>query len=544
MDREAGVGRPVDAIAVSSPFMDGLLPPIVGLGDIDPEFLVRLQQIEADEVENRAKSGHVTESRPIAWQPHPGFQERAVSWIADELFIGGAAGPGKTDCLVYGSLAEIGHPATRILFLRQTFPELREVMDRTLMVFPRLGAKWSASEKRWVFPSGAKFEFGFCATFQDATRYQGQEYTRINFDELGQIKDERIVDILVSRLRVTDPTYPIRPMFAASANPGGAGHAMCHRRYVAPTLSGKMIYVQPESGLTRAFIPGRVSDNPSIRAEYIQRLKGLSDTMRRQLLDGDWEAGAGAALDELDPHVHLMRGFAIPPHWPRYAGFDWGFRHPWWFVAAVIDPDGDIYVYDCAWGRMQLPHDIAQTIQERFGGTQFKHIAAGHDVTHVRRAMDENTPTIQETFLTHDLNLEKANIARVLGLNNCRELLAWRTVDQGKASTPRLRFFDTPRNRKLFEALRVVVADPDNPEDALKVDANPETGEGGDDAFDAFRYLCATRIAHAAVDVGGDSLHSTFTPEVLRAEYERNYRGRNGTKALPGWANVGDVWSA
>lgn len=510
-----------------SPSAGSLQTPQVSLSDVDPAYLALLEQIAGDDAADSAQG-----PPQIAWQPHPGFQERATSWHADELLIGGAAGPGKTDCLIYGSLAEIDHPATRILFLRRTFGELREVMDRTLLVFPKLGGVWRESQKRWLFPSGATFEFGYCETYNDATRYQGQEYTRINFDELGQVHDERIVDFLCTRLRTTDPTYPIRPMFAASANPGGAGHAMLKRRYVDPTVKGTRVYKDAATGLTRAFLPGKVSDNPSIKPEYIKRLMLLPPVLRRQLLEGDWEAGAGAALDELDAQVHLIPPFQIPEHWPRFAGFDWGFRHPWWFVAAAIDPDGNIYVYDVAWGRQMLPHEIAQEIHDRFAGQRFQHIAAGHDTMHVRRALDENTPTIAETFLDYGLILEKANIHRVLGLNNTRQLLTWRTIDKGGPGTPRLRFFATPRVVKLFDSLRLVVTNPDNPEDALKVDANPDTGEGGDDAYDAFRYLCATRVAAATPLVSGTSLDSTFDPEVLRLEHERLTRQRGDLPAL------------
>jgi hypothetical protein len=512
---------------------------LVGFADIadGPEAFARyVAALAPGEGEDGPPAGPPT----VVWKPHPGFQELATSMHADELLIGGAAGPGKTDCLIYGSLAEIDHPATRVLFLRRTFGELREVMDRTLTVFPQLGGTWRESEKRWRFPSGATFEFGYCETFADATRYQGQEYTRINFDELGQIQDERIVDFLLTRLRTTDETYPVRPMFAASANPGGAGHAMLKRRYVDPTVKGTALYIDPNSGLSRAFIPGKVTDNPSIRPEYIQRLMGLPAIMRRQLLDGDWEAGAGAALDELDEPTHLMPAFQIPLHWPRYAGFDWGFRHPWWFIAATIDPDGNIYIYDCIWGRTMLPGDIAQAIQERYEGQVWQHIAAGHDVFHSRRAIEENTPTIAETFLNYDLILEKANIHRVLGLNNCRALLAWRTIDRGSAGIPRVRFFDTPRCRKLVSELKVIVTNPDNPEDALKVNAHPDTGEGGDDAYDCFRYLCATRIMGGASDLATAPLLSTSDPAILRAEYERLYRRRGsiGPAVVP--TAVGD----
>jgi hypothetical protein len=42
-----------------------------------------------------------------------------------------------------------------------------------------------------------------------------------------------------------------------------------------------------------------------------------------------------------------------------------------------------------------------------------------------------------------------------------------------------------------------MVVDPDDMEDVLKVDSNPETGEGGDDGYDALRVGMASRPPRA-----------------------------------------------
>ncbi|MFN7341548.1 MAG: terminase large subunit domain-containing protein [Opitutia bacterium] len=480
---------------------------------------------------NLAEDEALPKAPPVIWKPHAGFQTKALTIVADEVFIGGAAGPGKTDVLLYGPLRDIHHPAVRILFLRRTFPELREAMDRTLRTFPALGGTWREAEKRWLFPSGATYEFGFCEHYRDVLRYQGQEFTHIHFDELGQVPDERIVDFLTSRLRSTDPA--IRPRFAGSGNPGGPGHAILKSRYIQPTQGGKVIYRVPGTTITRAFVPGRLADNPSLPESYRQRLLALPERLRRQLLEGDWDLEGGMALDELDETQHIVRPFGIPPHWEAFAGFDWGFRHPWVFVAGVVDPDGDLYIVDVAWGRRQLPHEIAMSVVDTIGSTvpleRIGVIAAGHDCFHARRAMDENTPTIAETFLDYRLILQKANVHRVLGLNHCRSMLAWRTVEKGEPGQPRLRFFDTPRCRRLFEALRTLVTNPANPEDVLKIDADDDTGQGHDDFYDAFRYAITSRpLPNLSAAVAGElPALSSFSPEILAAEHEAKYRHRS-----------------
>ena len=76
---------------------------------------------------------------------------------------GGAAGGGKSDALLYGGLRQIRVPRYRALLLRQSFPELRDLLDRAAALFPQLGGVWSEQQKRWSFPSGATYGFGFCA---------------------------------------------------------------------------------------------------------------------------------------------------------------------------------------------------------------------------------------------------------------------------------------------------------------------------------------------------------------------------------------------
>ncbi len=479
---------------------------------------------------SKLETSPATLGRRIVWQPHPGFQQASLALDSFEGLIGGAAGPGKTDVLLYGGLRDIANPNTRVLFLRRTFPELREVIDRSLKTFPLLGGKWRESEKRWVFPSGATYEFGYCENYRDVLQYQGQEYTSVRFDEIGQIPDERVWMYLQTRIRTTDPR--LRTEIRGSANPGGPGHGWLRRRFILPTNYGRDIYTDPETGLTRGFVPGRVKDNPSLPAIYIKQLMGQPERVRRALLDGDWDAGQGLALEELHAPLHIVRPFAIPAHWPVYAGFDWGYRHPWWLVCIAGGPDGDLYVFDALTGRRQLPHEIARTIRERLPTVRFSQIAAGHDVYHDHKARGENTPTVADALMGEGLITTPANISRIQGLNEMRRLLAWRGIARdasgnptGGNDIPRLRFFDTRPVRRLWDQLMTIVSDPDRPEDALKVDADPDTGEGGDDGYDALRYAIASRPA-GGIGAPLPEMDSTTDPVILAAEYERLHRRR------------------
>ena len=105
-----------------------------------------------------------TLNRETLWRPHPGPQTVFLAAGEFEALYGGAAGGGKSDALLYGGLRQIRVPKYRALLLRQSFPELRDLMDRAGALFPQLGAVWSEQQKRWRFPSGATYEFieGIC----------------------------------------------------------------------------------------------------------------------------------------------------------------------------------------------------------------------------------------------------------------------------------------------------------------------------------------------------------------------------------------------
>lgn len=460
------------------------------------------------------------------WAPHPGPQTAFVNSTAYEVLYGGAAGGGKTDALLYGPLAQVHLPGFQALFLRRTFPELQQAMDRAYATFPKLGAMWNEQKKRWLFPSGAAYEFGYAETYKDILQYQGDEYGEIAWDELGLIVEERCWTYILSRNRTTDPR--VRRKARASANPGGPGAGWLKRRFIDRcTPDGAPVsVVDSETGvnLSRAFFAAKLADNPSLNhnAEYRATFSLMPEVTRRQLLDGDWSAGEGMALSELNREVHLVRQFDVPKHWYQWGALDWGFNHPFvagWFAA---DSDGNAYLVHSAIGRRLLPHEIAQRIMGTFqvGSpgqfVSFRKFVAGHDCWNEVKARGENTPSIADQFREEGILLQKANISRASGLNNMRRYLTY-----GPDRPPRFRIMDTPTNRRVFETLESMVVDPDDPEDALKVDAD-EYGQGGDDAYDMTRYGLAARPLVAREPEGPEP--RAFDPDVLKADHDRLYK--------------------
>jgi hypothetical protein len=423
------------------------------------------------------------EGRPILWQPHAGPQSRFLSSNAYEALYGGAAGGGKSDGLLFGALRQIAHPQYRALLLRRTFPELQYLMDRALPVFIGIGGTWRATEKRFLFPSGAFVEFGFCESYRDVLQYQGDAFQYIGYDELGQLGEERIWTYLISRNRPTAPGQTLQ--MRASANPGGAGHHWLKKRFVTPCPpDGSPTLID---GFTRAFIPAKLKDNPTLMANdpaYGDRLRLLPDLEYQWLAEGNWDAGAGLAFTVGKPH--MVPPFDPPPHWHYFSALDWGYNHPFSWGLYTVSEDGTVYCVDTATGRHLQPDAIADRFKAILGDRPLRYTVAGHDVWADVKARSEHVPTLAEQFMAQGFPMVKANISRIAGVQNCRRYLQ---VPEGQ---PRFAWMDTPTNRKVYGCIESRVSDPDHPEDVLKVDAD-DSGEGGDDHYDQWRYALASR---------------------------------------------------
>lgn len=100
--------------------------------------------------------------------------------------VWGAAGGGKSDALIIEALRQVHIPHYRALILRKTYPQLSELIDKTMRyykpVFPK--ARYNGSSHCWTFPSGAKIYFGSLNHTQDKYNYQGKAFDFIGVDEL------------------------------------------------------------------------------------------------------------------------------------------------------------------------------------------------------------------------------------------------------------------------------------------------------------------------------------------------------------------------
>jgi hypothetical protein len=220
------------------------------------------------------------ETRNHNWSPHSPTPKQAefLGLESKEGLYGGAAGGGKSDCLLMGALQHVHIPGYSALLLRRTFPQLKQdggLIQRSHEWLSGSAAKWSAQDNRWHFPSGATLTFGSLQYERDKFNYQGGAWQFIGFDELTQFTESQY-RYLLSRSR-RDTGFPVKPIVRASSNPGGVGHDWVKERFVDASPSKK------------PFVPSRLEDNPHLdQDDYREGLAQLSDVERKQLEQGIW----------------------------------------------------------------------------------------------------------------------------------------------------------------------------------------------------------------------------------------------------------------
>ena len=310
-----------------------------------------------------------------------------------EVLYGGAAGGGKSDALLCEALRQVDVPNYRGIIFRRTYPELEALITRSTELYDRAfpGAKYNSSEKRWLFPSGARIFFGYMQYDRDWSKYQGKPYDFIGFDELTHFTHFQYTKIM-SRNRPTGPNT--RVYLRATANPGGVGHSWVKARFIdaAPPMTRIISTYEitaPDGSKisqrkSRMFVPATVFDNAALLKNdpgYISTLASLPEADRDAMLYGDWNTFEGKVFREFvdDPDhyfdqrwTHVIDPFDIPDYWQIIRGFDFGYAKPFSVGWYAVDTKGKIYriheYYGCTGtpnvGLKIDPVEIATNIKE------------------------------------------------------------------------------------------------------------------------------------------------------------------------------------
>lgn len=420
-------------------------------------------------------------------------QKEFVDAKEDEVLYGGAAGGGKSFGQVIDAfLTAMRYPGIRQAMFRNSFPELsRSLILTALTHLPRDTFTYHSLSHTMRFTNGSTIEFGYLDSDSDVAKYQSAEYDVLRFDELTHFTDYQYT-YMRSRLRGAN-RFP--KQMKSSTNPGGRGHAWV-----------KQLFIEGggEDGLTRRFIPARVTDNRFLMEadpRYIERLQSLPAHEMRALLLGDWDVYEGQFFEEFRNdaahyddrrYTHVIRPFPVPRTWRVYRSFDFGYARPfsvgWW----AVDYDGRLYrigeLYGCARdasgrekpnvGVKWTPEDIFRAIGEY---EKENSDLRGRDILGVAdpSIWDKSRGTsVAETGEALGIFFERGDNHRLPGWMQLRNRL--RFDEEG---LPMLQVFDTCKS--FIRTVPTLIYSKEHPED-LDTD-------GEDHIADEVRYMCMLR---------------------------------------------------
>ena len=458
----------------------------------------------------------IKENTEVIFTPNKGPQIDFLAAPEKEVLYGGAAGGGKSFAMLVDLLRYASNGNHRALLLRRTLSELTELVDQSRKLYPKAfpGAIFRESRNMWTFPSGATALFSYVDKDNDVTRYQGQSFTWIGVDELGQYPTPYVWNYLRSRLRTTDSN--IETYMRASANPGGVGGWWLKKMFVDPAPPNEPFWAtdidtkrvlrygpnhptKPDEPLyQRRFIPARLTDNPYLMesGEYEAMLLSLPEVERRRLLEGDWDVADGAAFSEFDRSVHVIDPFEVPYNWPRIRAADYGYSSPSCVLWGAVDWDGGIWIYrefyDKGYTGERLA-DIVNALEQEDPRMQISVLDGACWSNH------GTGPSIAESMIRRGVRWIPADKNRLAGKIELHRRLG---IDE-RTEEPKLKIFSTCTN--LIRTLPTLPLSRTNSED---VDTKAE-----DHAYDALRYMCMTRPTGLAQSAIFNSIkQQTFEP--------------------------------
>lgn len=199
----------------------------------------------------------------IVWKPLPGSQTLALSCPCHHILYEGTRGPGKTDAQLMFFRKYVGLGYGRfwrgVIFDRE-YKNLNDLISKSQRWFHAFGdgAKFlaSASEYRWVWPTGEELLFRQIKKRSDYWKYHGQEFPFIGWNELTKYPTPDLYDMMMSCNRssfVPEEHSPIDPktgqrrllpeiplVVFSTTNPYGPGHNWVKQRFIDVAEPGQI----------------------------------------------------------------------------------------------------------------------------------------------------------------------------------------------------------------------------------------------------------------------------------------------------------------
>jgi len=476
-----------------------------------------IKKVDAVPAKPLAPAYDVQEAQDVVFKANEGPQTDFLSSSEREVLYGGAAGGGKSYAMLADPLHGLNNANFSGLLVRHTTEELRELIQKSQELYPRAipGIKWSERKSQWISPRGGRLWMSYLDKDMDVTRYQGQAFNWIGFDELTQWSSPYAWDYMRSRLR-SAYSKELGLYMRATTNPGGAGHQWVKKMFIDPSPYNKSFWATNiETGDTitfpkghtkegeplfkRRFIPASLFDNPYLSegGDYEAMLLSLPEHQKKQLLDGNWDVNEGAAFPEFNRKIHVVDPFKIPQSWSRFRACDYGYGSHTGVLWLAVSPSDQLIVYRELYCSKVTATDLADMIldAEQEDGT-IRYGVLDSSLWHKR---GDTGPSLAEQMNMKGCRWrpsDRSRGSRVAGKNELHRRLQ---VDEF-TDEPRLVFMSTCTNT--ISQIPALPLDKNNSED---VDTKSE-----DHLYDALRYGIMTRPRSSIWDFNPATQRSGF----------------------------------
>lgn len=468
----------------------------------------------------------------------------ALNSPSTEMVYGGAAGPGKSHLLrVAFIIWAIEIPGLQLYLFRRQYRDLiqghmqgptgfkamlQPLVECGMCEVVELEIRFKNGINN-SYVGGSRISLNHCLYDDDVFNYKTIEFHVLGLEEATEFSPFQI-KFLRSRVRMPDvvkipdkylmpkehwrsPDKPRHsfPRCIYPTNPGGPSHEYIRRGWIDGHEPYELWEApEDEGGKLRQFIPGLLTDNPSVNPEeYAATLSGLPPAYRDALLHGKWTAAVGSFFPEFDPDQHVITDFTPPDHWFRFRGFDWGTAEPFcvhW--TAVSDgepfrddqgqerwfPRGAFIIYrewygcekqDSSKGLRLRNEDIATGIRER-SELNGKNVIT---LTDSLPFQDRGGEGIHTVFARNGCQLTKGDTSRVAGWSQMRSRLIGKEIDSNSGRIPMLFLTASCKYARMYIPMLTYHPSESKPEDAQ------EHGEATH-ACDTIRLIC---MAHTVI---------------------------------------------
>lgn len=431
-----------------------------------------------EQITNFLKAGVILQQKQ--WEVASRCRECDLVDGPKSILSGGGRGSSKTHAIFAQIFCDDCQrvPNLKVLCLRKVGRANKEqTQDFRKKLLMNLPHNYREQQQTITFQNGSLVILGNFKDEKDIDKYLGLEYDLIYIMESNQLTQSKKINIL-SCLRTNKENW--RPRCYQDTNPGGIDH-----------VANKLLFVEPwklKKETETRYIHSTVDDNRYVDSGYKEYLEKLVGWQREAWLHGSWEFMAGAFFSNFHPDIHVypneqtqLNERAVT-RW--FAGLDYGFSHPTAFGLACEDESGNIFVVATYSQANTIIEEHAANIKDLLAlhnltVDDLEFIAAGRDCFKV----DKDGSTIATEYGERGLLLTAVHIDRVNAWSQVAEVFG----DIQHQIKPRC--FIHKNCTELIQQIQSAQSDPKKPNDILKMNADPETGEGGDDLLEMHRNL-------------------------------------------------------